>query len=433
MTTIAAVGSAGDRVAVGAAAPLVTADGTPLAKRLAQVNRRAQLKALMFVLPILLFTLVLFVYPLIRVLTLSFSDDVIATEMPLTTARLKSWDPTTGLPDEATFAAAVADLKAARERQSAGRIGAQLNHVYSGARSATMSAARASGRLEAPFATSLPEANEAWRDPRYWVLIKSLGSNATSIFYLNALDRTRDGKGAVVQIAEEQRIHLTIFWKTLWLSALVTGLCLLLGYPVALLLAQLPVRTSNLLMICVLLPFWTALLVRITAWIAMLQSDGVILASLAALGWVAKDTAQRPQLVYNLTGTLVAMVHVLMPSMILPLYSVMKTIPPSYVRAARSLGADPFTAFWRVYFPLTLPGIAAGGLLVFILSVGYYITPALLGGQDGVLISNFIALHMQSSLNWGLAAALSILLLAAILVLYWLFNKIVGVDKLKMG
>ena len=391
------------------------------------------MKALMFVLPILLFTLLLFVYPLIKVMTLSVTDDVIATEMPLTTLKLKTWDPATGLPSEEIFAAAVADLKGARERQSAGKIGANMNHVYSGARSAAMSAARASARLEAPFAKSLPEANEAWADPRFWVILKSLGTSPMALHYLTAVDRTRDGSGAIARISEDQRIHVQIFWKTLWLSGLVTALCLGLGYPVAYWLSLLPSRTSNLLMICVLLPFWTALLVRITAWIAMLQSDGVVLASLAGLGLVAADTGARPQLIYNLTGTLVAMVHVLMPSMILPLYSVMKTIPPTYVRAARSLGADPFTAFWRIYFPQTLPGIAAGGLLVFILSVGYYITPALLGGQDGVLISNFIAFHMQSSLNWGLAAALSMLLLAAILILYWIFNRIVGVDNLKMG
>jgi len=217
------------------------------------------------------------------------------------------------------------------------------------------------------------------------------------------------------------------------MSALITCMCLLLGYPVAYLLASLPLRTSNLLMICVLLPFWTALLVRITAWIAILQSDGVLLSSLAALGFVDMDTAKRPQLVYNMTGTLVAMVHVLLPSMILPLYSVMKTIPPSYARAARSLGATSLTTFRRIYFPQTIPGIAAGALLVFILSVGYYITPALLGGKDGVLISNFIALHVESSLNWSLAAALGGLLLMATLILYWLFNKIVGIDSLKMG
>ena len=184
-------------------------------------------------------------------------------------------------------------------------------------------------------------------------------------------------------------------------------------------------------MILVLLPFWTSLLVRTTAWIAILQSQGV-LNSLAVWMGIINDES-RMQLIYNQTGTVVAMTHILLPFMVLPLYSVMKTISPTYVRAARSLGANPFTAFMRVYFPLTVPGIAAGTLLVFILAVGYYITPALVGGQSGQLISNFIAFHMQKSLNWSFAAALGALLLGGVLVLYWLYNRIVGINNIKLG
>ncbi|MCB1473443.1 MAG: ABC transporter permease, partial [Rhodobiaceae bacterium] len=179
------------------------------------------------------------------------------------------------------------------------------------------------------------------------------------------------------------------------------------------------------------LPFWTSLLVRTTAWIAMLQSEGVVNDILVTTGLVGDEN--RAQLIYNQTGTIIAMTHILLPFMILPLYSVMKTIPPSYMRAARSLGANSLTAFRRVYFPQTVPGIAAGTLLVFILSIGFYITPALVGGQDGQMISNLIAFHMQSSLNWSLAAALGGILLASVLILYWLYNKLVGVDNLKFG
>ena len=139
------------------------------------------------------------------------------------------------------------------------------------------------------------------------------------------------------------------------------------------------------------------------------------------------------QMIYNQMGTVIAMTHILLPFMVLPLYSVMKTIPPSYMRAALSLGANPVRAFVRVYAPQTVPGIGAGGLLVFILSIGYYITPALVGGRTGQMISNFIAFHMQKSLNWGLAAALGGILLVGVLVLYWLYSKIVGVDNMKMG
>jgi len=412
------------------AGPILAADGTPLDKKLAQVTRRARIRAFLLVAPLLVFVLIFFVTPIMQMLRLSTGDDMIATELPRTTVALRNWDQR-ALPGEDAFAALIADLKDARERQATGKVGAKLNYVYSGARSLFVSAGRSAGSMEAPFRQQLIEKDAQWGDPTLWVMLKNSSQPYTSINYLNALDRTLGPTGSIERVPEDQRIHMTIFVRTLWLSFVVTALCMALGYPVAYLLAHLPLRTSNLLMICVLLPFWTALLVRITAWIALLQNDGVVLSAAVALGLV--DPANRPQLVYNLIGTLVAMVHVLLPSMILPLYSVMKTIPPSYVRAARSLGASSFTAFWRVYFPQTLPGIAAGGLLVFILSVGYYITPALLGGQSGVLISNFIELHVSKTLNWGLAAALAGLLLMAILVLYWLFNKIVGIDRLKMG
>ena len=184
-------------------------------------------------------------------------------------------------------------------------------------------------------------------------------------------------------------------------------------------------------MILVLLPFWTSLLVRTTSWMVLLQSQGVVNDTLVGTGILADDN--RIQMMYNQTGTIVAMTHILLPFMILPLYSVMRTINPSYVRAARSLGATSWTAFRRVYFPQTIPGIGAGALLVFILSVGYYITPALVGGADGQLISNLIAFHMQRSLNWSLAAALAGLLLAGILILYWLYDRLVGIDNLKLG
>jgi putative spermidine/putrescine transport system permease protein len=408
--------------------PLVAHDGTPLAQKLAEVTRKARIKAFLLVAPLLLFVILFFVVPIGQMLRLSIADPVISAELPLTTGQLAKWNGQ-DVPGEEVFAALVADLKDAKERQATGKIGAQVNYIYSGARSLFVSAGRSVGSMDAPYKATLIEKDAAWGDPVLWTMVKTMST--TPIHYLNAVDRTLDGKGSVTGVPEDQRIHVTIFLRTLWLSLLVTMLCLAFGYPVAYLLAHLPLRTSNLLMICVLLPFWTALLVRITAWIALLQNNGVVLETGVALGMV--DPVNKPQLVYNLIGTLVAMVHVLMPSMILPLYSVMKTIPPTYVRAARSLGATSFTAFWRVYFPQTLPGIAAGGLLVFILAVGYYITPALLGGQDGVLISNFIELHMSKTLNWGLASALAGLLLVAILILYWIFNKIVGIDRLKMG
>jgi putative spermidine/putrescine transport system permease protein len=204
-----------------------------------------------------------------------------------------------------------------------------------------------------------------------------------------------------------------------------------LGYPIAWLLANLKVRTSNLLMILVLLPFWTSLLVRTSAWIVLLQQQGVINDFLVAIGLISDEN--RLSMMFNATGTVIAMTHILLPFMILPLYSVMKTIPPTYLRAAKSLGANDWTAFWRVYFPQTVPGIGAGAILVFILSIGYYITPELVGGTSGIFISNRIAYHISSSLNWGLGAALGVMLLVVVLSLYWVYDKIVGIDNVKLG
>lgn len=229
---------------------------------------------------------------------------------------------------------------------------------------------------------------------------------------------------------DKQRIYLYLFFKTFAVSAVITVICLILAFPVAHLLAVLPMSKSSLLMILVLLPFWTSLLVRTTAWIVLLQEQGVVNNALVWAGLVADDN--RLSMMYNMTGTIIAMTHVLLPFMILPLYSVMRVIPPSYARAARSLGATSWTTFRRVYLPQTLPGIAAGSLLVFILAVGYYITPALVGGADGQLISNMISFHMTKS-NWSLAAALAAMLLAAILALYWIYDQLIGVDRLKLG
>jgi putative spermidine/putrescine transport system permease protein len=184
-------------------------------------------------------------------------------------------------------------------------------------------------------------------------------------------------------------------------------------------------------MILVLLPFWTSLLVRTSAWIALLQKEGVVNDVLVTIGLIGDDG--RLSMIHNQAGTIIAMTHILLPIMILPLFSVMKTINPSYVRAARSMGATSFTAFRRIYFPNTVAGIGAGSILVFILSIGYYITPALVGGTQGTLISNFIAYHISGSLNWGLAAALGTLLLLLVLALYILYDKVVGIDNMKLG
>jgi len=272
--------------------------------------------------------------------------------------------------------------------------------------------------------------DEDWVDPQVWRTIKTYAPEYTNGYFLNSIDMMKGADGPEAR-PENEQIYITLFIRTMIMSLSIMGMCVLLGYPIAWLLANLPDRTANLLMILVLLPFWTSLLVRTSAWKVLLQQQGVINDILVWIGIVGDGN--RLELINNQTGTIIAMTHILLPFMILPLYSVMKTIPPSYLRAAKSLGATNWTAFWRVYFPQSVPGIGAGCILVFILSIGYYITPELVGGTKGVFISNRIAYHISSSLNWGLAAALGTILLAVVLILYWVYDRIVGIDNVKLG
>ena len=406
-------------------------DGASLKTRLRRAERRNRVMAFLLVLPLLAFIVFSFVIPILDMLMRSVDDPTVSTVVPETSALLQEWDGE-ALPDEAIYASMVEELKLAFENKTLGQLGKRLNYEKSGLRGVFNKTGRRVRKLEEPpYKEALIKIDKAWGDIDTWRLIKLLSPTITASYYLAAVDLKYDALGNIERQPDFKQIYVNLFWRTLWLSLLITLLCILLGFPVSYLMANLPMRYSNLLMIMVLLPFWTSLLVRTSAWIAILQSEGILNDILVWVGVISDDN--RIQMIYNQTGTIVAMTHILLPFMVLPLFSVMKTISPSYVRAARSLGANPFTAFWKVYFPQTLPGIGAGVILVFILSIGYYITPALVGGQSGQLISNIIAYHMQSSLNWGLAAALGSILLALVVALYLTYNKIVGIDNMKLG
>jgi len=420
---------------------LTTADGKPLKRALAQAQSRAKRRAFLLVAPLLAFILVTFVVPIGQMLHRSVYNPGFTLheeigsgkQTPLMT-NLKVWfdeNPAGTEPDEAAFAALAADLVVLREVKAAGQAGTRINYERSGSRSMFTKAARRAPKLEAPYKEAILKLDEDWADPTLWRVMRDASSAYTANFYLAAVDRTKDVDGSVVSVNENRQVYVKLFTRTLMLSILITFLCFILAYPIAHLLATLPLSKSNLLMILVLLPFWTSLLVRTTSWMVLLQSQGVVNDALVSVGILGDEN--RLQMMYNQRGTIIAMTHILMPFMVLPLYSVMRPINPSYVRAARSLGATSWTAFRRIYFPQTVPGIGAGALLVFILAVGYYITPALVGGADGQLISNLIAFHMQKSLNWSLAAALAALLLGGILILYWLYDRLVGIDNLKLG
>jgi putative spermidine/putrescine transport system permease protein len=309
-------------------------------------------------------------------------------------------------------------------------ISAINNYTGAGAGALQAAAANIDQLPQFGFREALTDIDKGWGTAEVWATIKLYSPSMTPGYFLNAVDMTLTPDGIEVK-PENQQIYTMLFMRTLIMALIITASCIVLGYPVAWLLANLPMRTASILMILVLLPFWTSLLVRTSAWKVLLQQQGVINEILVWLGFV--NDADRLILMNNATGTIIAMTHILLPFMILPLYSVMKTIPPSYQRAAKSLGATNWTAFWRVYFPQSVPGIGAGSILVFILAIGYYITPEIVGGTDGVFISNRIAYHISSSLNWGLAAALGSILLVVVLGLYWCYDKIVGIDNVKLG
>lgn len=420
---------------------LTTSDGRPLKAALASAQRRAQIKALALVMPLLLFVLVTFVAPIGKMLWqsfhnadfLEFTDFGAGVTHPVM-QNVKAWfdaNPIGTEPDEAAYAALAEDFKGLKEFKAMGAVGARVNYDVSGTRSLFTSTARKADQFQPPFKEAFLAADPKWGDAMIWRAMRSAAKVNTIDFYLASLDYTRDVNGDIVASPEKEQVYVTLFLRTVGLSAVITGVCLLLAFPVAHLLATLPMSRSNLLMILVLLPFWTSLLVRTTAWIVLLQSEGVVNNVLVSLGVI--DDGHRLAMINNRTGTIIAMTHVLLPFMILPLYSVMRTIPPSYARAARSLGATSWTTFRRIYLPLTLPGMGAGGLLVFILAMGYYITPALVGGASGQLISNLIAFHMNKTQNWSLAAALAGLLLLIVLLLYWLYDRLIGIDKMKLG
>lgn len=209
---------------------------------------------------------------------------------------------------------------------------------------------------------------------------------------------------------------------TFELAFLVTGVCLLLGYPLAYLASQLSPRLAGLLMLCVLFPFWTSLLVRTYAWLVLLQRKGLINTWLLDLGLIDRPL----RLVHNFTGTSIGMVHIMLPFMVLPLYAAMKSIDESYMRAAANLGATPVQAFWQIFVPMTLPGLLAGTIVVFVLCLGFYVTPALLGGGRVMMWAMQIERSMAVYADWGAASALGVVLLLMTLGILWVFSRFTG-------
>lgn len=366
--------------------------------------------------PLLVTLLVAFAAPVAMMLMRGVSEQELPVVMPRTADALRAWDGD-GLPSDTMAATAADELRAAGRAGTVNRIANRLNYDIVGSRSLIFTtAARLDQGAAGDSIADLARIDQRWGDRATWSAMRHASGPSSSFYLWAALDRRVDPDGNIVSVPSEQAVFVGILLRTFKISAIVALLCIVLGYPVAYLVASAPPRLANPLLIVVLLPFWTSTLVRTTAWVVLLQTNGVVNGLIQSLG-----LAQTPlPLLYSRTGVYIAMTHVLLPFFILPLYGVMRQVPPDTLRAARSLGAGPVSAFVRVYLPQTLPGVIAGAVIVFTLALGYYITPALVGGGADQMVSASIAFYTNRSLNWGMAAALSILLvlpLGAVLIL----------------
>ena len=410
---------------------IYSSDGLPLEVSLKKAERRNKLRALFLVAPLFLFLVITYLFPIGDMLFRSIDDRMITSMLPNVYKSMEQWDGKE-LPEEPVYAAIYEDLSFLKKNKTYGKIIARLNYEKGGFSSLIKKTVRKINKFEkGNYKEQFIKVHKRWGQIEYLRALKNTAPKYTVAKYLKGVDLLFDEDKNIIQVEESRRIHKILWIRTFNVALWVTVFCFILAYPISHLLATLPMKYSNLLMICVLLPFWTSLLVRTSSWMVLLQQQGPINDLIVMLGIAPND--DRPELMYNVIGTFVAMTQILLPFMVLPIYSVMKTISPSLMRAGKSLGGTPFMAFRKVYFPLTVPGIGAGCLLVFIIAIGYYITPALVGGASGTLISNTIAYHMKSSLDWAFASALGTMLLVGVLTIYWIYNKLVGIDNIKLG
>jgi len=368
-----------------------------------------------------------FCTPIAVLLSRAVYDPTMHEALPRTASALAAF-PGKGLPDDAVFAAFSKDLLAAKKSDSIYDVAKDLNNLLPAARSHVLRTGRIISREKLATRADFVATDPFWGQSETWFAIRNGLRPFTTSYLLAAIDLQWTGTGGIASVPSDQAIYRAVFARTFGIAAAVTLITLVLGFPLAWLLANLPGRLAARLILLVLLPFWTSILVRTAAWTVLLQKYGILNDLLLAL----RVTDHRFDLMYTRTGLIIAMTHIQLPFTLLPMYSVMRTIPSSQMRAAYSLGARPFAAFRRVYMPQVMPGIMAGCLLTFILCLGYFITPALVGGPADQLIANFIYNYIDVELNWQMAAALSCILLALTLGLFAVFARVFGIDRMKL-
>ncbi|WP_306025251.1 ABC transporter permease [Oceaniradius stylonematis] len=356
--------------------------------------------------PALLFVVFAFLLPILWFLSQATNGSPVVSVIPATAEAIAGWDGV-GLPQDDVFEALVRDLTQA-EPADVASLARELNFRQAGNRRLILQAAR---ELEADLGgearARLEAINGAWASPEIWRVIRQSARTFTTYNILESLDLEAGPDGGVSVKPVDDRLFLGVYARTLTISLTVTVICVLLGYPLAYAVANAPARTAAILMLLVLLPFWTSLLVRTLAWMVIFQRQGILNGVLIEAGLMSEGL----QFLRTRFAVIVSMTHIMLPFVVLPLISVMKKIPPNYMNAAESLGAGRIRALVSVYLPLTLPGLSAGVVLVMTLSLGFYVTPMLLGGGGDQMISNLVATFVNRSLNWGLAAALGLWLI----------------------
>lgn len=375
-----------------------------------RIKRNSIAATFLLIIPVAIY-IFLYVLPLGSVMKLSVDNGDLSTRLTNYGAQIGAGDK------DARAAALLADMAAMSSREQ-GESARLLNQEHNGFRSLFLNTARKAKDIQ-PTHAGIVAFDAKWSDEAYW---ETLNRNAASYTFRHFQKTTglKVNSEGNLSVAEGDDIYLQIMIRTLVISLQVTALTLFVGYPIAYAVANSPKKFGNAILAIVLLSFWTSILVRTTAWVVLLQTNGLINNLFIWLGLITEPL----QLIFNRFGTLVSMTHVLLPFAIIPILNVMRTIPKSQRDASLSLGAGPIETFIRVYFPQSLRGVIVGGGTVFILALGFYVTPALTGGPSDQMLSFYIADFIKKSLNWGMAAALSMLLLAAVIVLLSVYGSV---------
>ena len=386
---------------------IVLNDSVPV---VARKDRGALWRAYGLLVPLVVFLLLTFVGPIGTLLWRAVADNELPQAMPATAIAVAQWDGHSA-PDERLFKPLIADLKtvAPRDLASAAR---RLAYEAPALRALLMAAKREAGKLKGST-EEMRQLDPRWLDNATWQTFKRASGPVGTYHLLSAVDMKHDYQQGLVS-KDEAGLYRSILGRTFGIAAITTLVCVLLAFPLCAYLDRRTPRMRNALLLLILLPFWTSILVRTTAWMVLLQDNGIVNAALLKLGLINSPL----HLLYNRFGVILALVHVMLPFMVFPLLAATSSCNRLLVQAAYSMGARPLRVFFQVYMPQVLPGVAAGALMVFIVTLGFYITPALLGGPADQMISFYIAQFTTGTLNWGLASALGLVLLVATTLLY---------------